>query len=623
VAKISAVITCKNEGKIIQQCLESIKWVDEIVVVDNQSTDNTIEICRQYTDKIFVSDDLIIGARINYGIEQSSSEWVLNIDADEEVTEELKQEILSAIEIKEYNGFKIPFKQKFLEKWIKHGGWYPSYIPRLYRRDKARYTRRYEHILINIDGRIGYLKNAMLHHGMGDTIQHYIEKGNFYTDNIARERFNEKKRVSIIRLGLRPFYIFVKRYIIWRGFLDGKEGFVLNFLWSFFCFWEEAKLYQIYKREKIIGINTRYLQSVITGIESYVLNLVKAIEKIEKQKKYVLFQCEKDIINKVTDSANITYYQSKFPTKITFFRILWEQFLLPRDIWKNKCKLFHGPAFVVPIIKACKYIITIHDLSWIYYPESFTFLNRLYFKVFLPLSIKRADKIIVDSDSTKRDLIKEFNIKEEVIKRVYLGVNENFKTINDSVKLNEIKNKYKLPDKFILAISTLLPRKNFEGIIKAFSKVHSDIDCKLVIVGKKGWLYDNIFKTVKDFNLKDNIIFTGYVPDDDLVYLYNLAELFVLPSFYEGFGLPLLEAMACGCPVLASNVSSIPEVVGDAACLVDPYNIEAISAGIKNVLKDGDLRKSMIEKGFKQSKKFSWEKCAKETIAVYEELLNA
>lgn len=369
-----------------------------------------------------------------------------------------------------------------------------------------------------------------------------------------------------------------------------------------------------------IGINARYIQRQITGIERYTLELIKNIEKIDTKNRFVLFYNKHEKIPKITKSQNFTDYISRFPTKNVFFRILWEEMYLSQEIKSKRIDVFHGPSFVVPMIKPknCRYVITIHDLSWFYYPESFTFFNKLFFRVFLPNSIKKADVIIADSRSTKNDIIKFYGVNPEKIKVIYLGIDKDFCRPSDAAKNSLILRKYGLPEDYILSIGSLLPRKNIVNIIRAFYDLKKKgLKEKLVIIGKKAWLYEQIFSIIKDFNIREEVIFTGYVEDKNLPYLYSSAKLLLFPSFYEGFGLPILEAMSCGCPVITSKVSSMPEVAGDAALLVDPKNIGQISKSIEKLIKDESLRKDLINRGYEQAKKFSWEKTANETLAMY------
>jgi glycosyltransferase involved in cell wall biosynthesis len=246
-----------------------------------------------------------------------------------------------------------------------------------------------------------------------------------------------------------------------------------------------------------------------------------------------------------------------------------------------------------------------------------TFLQRYA----LSRTLKNVDMIITVSKSTKKDVIKCLKFPEEKIKVIYNGVDERFKPLKN---YNDVLHKYNINPPYILYIGTLEPRKNIPALIKAFYKLKKrGIRHKLVIVGKKGWKYKQIFRVVEDLNLRRDVVFTGYVSYNDLPKFYSAADLFVYPSLYEGFGLPPLEAMACGCPVITSNVSSLPEVVGDAGFIVDPSDIGGLSRTIKELLANDSLRENVIRKGLKRIKEFSWEKTAKESLKVYKEVINS
>jgi len=228
----------------------------------------------------------------------------------------------------------------------------------------------------------------------------------------------------------------------------------------------------------------------------------------------------------------------------------------------------------------------------------------------------------VGSESTKEDLVNLYGIEPKKIKVIYSGVGEQFRIKNLELRIKQkIKKKYNLPDKFILYFGTIEPRKNLVGLIKAFELINPKFNLpaggqklKLVIAGAKGWLYQDIFRAAKESKYSREIIFTGFVEEADKPYLYNLAELFVYPSFFEGFGFPPLEAMACGLPTIVSYGSSLPEAVGQAALMVDSSNVDEMAWVMEMALTDNDLRKRLIEKGIAQANKFSWPKCAKETL---------
>jgi glycosyltransferase involved in cell wall biosynthesis len=297
-----------------------------------------------------------------------------------------------------------------------------------------------------------------------------------------------------------------------------------------------------------------------------------------------------------------------------------EQFEIPYLSFKKNYNLFHSPHFNFPIFNQGKLVLTIHDLTPLLFPDIFSRKARIYMKTMIWLSKFRADKIITVSQNTKDDLVEMFNYNPNKIKVIYNGVDSSYKLIDNKKLISEINNKYNTGENFLLYVGNIKPHKNIPVLLKALSNI--DKQNKLVIVGKRDKAYDEIFDIIDQNNLKDRIIFTGFVPDEDLILLYNAAALFVYPSLYEGFGLPPLEAMACGTPVITSNVSSLPEVVGDAAITVDPHNIKELSKKINKILSNKDLQNKMIQRGIERAKQFTWDKTARETIKVYEDVLN-
>ena len=236
--------------------------------------------------------------------------------------------------------------------------------------------------------------------------------------------------------------------------------------------------------------------------------------------------------------------------------------------------------------------------------------------------LKRSDKIIAVSYSTKQDLMNYFKISDNKIKVIYEAADQIFQPLS-SEKVQHFKDKYDLNYQYILYVGTLEPRKNIPLIIKAFYILNKEgFQHKLVIAGKKGWKYKTIYQLIDKLNLQKEVIFIGFIPDNDLPALYNAANLFVYPSLYEGFGLPPLEAMSCGCPVITSNISSLPEVVGDAGIMIDPYSVDELYEAMHKVLINEIVRKDMIKKGLERSQMFSWTKTAEETLKIYKEALN-
>jgi glycosyltransferase involved in cell wall biosynthesis len=229
--------------------------------------------------------------------------------------------------------------------------------------------------------------------------------------------------------------------------------------------------------------------------------------------------------------------------------------------------------------------------------------------------------VIADSEATRQDLIELYHTSPEKITTLYPGVTEALKPIRDSVRLNAVRQKYGLGERpFMLSVSTIQPRKNYQRLVQAFA--HIDDSFSLVLAGSKGWHYEDIFAEVARQGLAERVHFPGFVADADLPALYSAASLFVYPSLYEGFGLPLLEAMACGTPVVASNQSSLPEVVGQAGRLVDPYDVEALAATMAQILLDPELQQRLSQAGLEQAKKFTWAGMATKLLALYQQILS-
>lgn len=303
-------------------------------------------------------------------------------------------------------------------------------------------------------------------------------------------------------------------------------------------------------------------------------------------------------------------------------RMWWDQVGLCWQATKRRPDLLFVPYFSAPVMFPGKKVMVVHDLVAHSFAQHYSQTALAYWKYLLPFSAKRADHIITISENTKKDLIKEINIPAEKITVTHLAVNKTYQVLRDEEWINIILEKFNLENnKFILSVSTLEPRKNYLRLIKAFAQSKRQ-DEKLVIVGKKGWGYQEVFELVKKMNLKGAVIFLDYVKDKELLALYNTCKFFVMPSLYEGFGLPPLEAMACGAPVIVSNRSSLPEVVGEAALLVDPYSVEDLQEKINILLRRRDIRKELEKKSIVQAQRFSWEQTARKTYQVFKQVLN-
>jgi glycosyltransferase involved in cell wall biosynthesis len=365
-----------------------------------------------------------------------------------------------------------------------------------------------------------------------------------------------------------------------------------------------------------IGFVTSFIDERGGGIGTYSYELIKNFNK--KNEYYLIHHTPIDL-DIYTTNHEILIKRCSLPFK----GIIWRLINTPLKLkFKKKLDLVHDPYGIGPLSfkMPFKKVITIHDLTPTLFPHTFSSMAVVSHKLLLPRTLKTADKIITDSNSTKNDLINYFNIPEEKIRVILLAADEKFKPLSNK-EIKEAKQKYSLNFPFILYVGTLEPRKNIPSLIKAFYKLKKkNLQYKLVIAGKRGWKYKEIFETIDKLNLQNDVVFTGYVSDEDLPALYNAADLFVYPSIYEGFGLPPLEAMACGTPAITSNTSSLPEVVGDAGIMVDPPDVDGLADAMYEVLTKEGLRANMIKKGLERAKTFSWEKCARETLEVYEEV---
>ena len=346
-----------------------------------------------------------------------------------------------------------------------------------------------------------------------------------------------------------------------------------------------------------------------SGIGRYSSNLVDNLNNISINNK--LFLLSNSQKTNETNFKNIICNSDVFSIS--------EQLELPILNSKGKFDLFHSPHFVFPIFNFKKLVLTIHDLTPLLFPEYFSKIARLYMKWMIWLAKFKANKIIAVSENTKQDLINKFGIDKGKIAVVYNGVDVSYEIINNQTRLSQVKEKYETGQEYILYVGNVKPHKNISRLLKAFSMVNRN--SKLIIVGKRNKVYDEVHKIIKEYQLKDKVVFTEFVPDEDLLLLYNAATVFVYPSLYEGFGLPPLEAMACGTPVITSNVSSLPEVVGDAAITIDPYDIDELVNEINNVISNPKLQQKLSRKGLNRAKKFTWRKAAEETLKVYEEVL--
>jgi glycosyltransferase involved in cell wall biosynthesis len=362
---------------------------------------------------------------------------------------------------------------------------------------------------------------------------------------------------------------------------------------------------------KKIAIDIRETLAKKTGKGWYTFVLAKHLFKLSPETEFVLYT--------TTKNPEFESFRNVRQVVIKARGFLWHLRALGH-LKKEKPDIYWAPtSFIIPALapKSITTVITVHDIVAFLFPQGHNrkavFLERLT----LRRALHKAAKIMVVSRNTKADLIKLFDIPENDIEVAPCSASAQFTTITDQKELTKVRQKFNLPEQFLLGVGTLSPRKNFIRFIKAFNSLSENYpDTHLVIVGNKGWNFDDVLKE----GSRDKVHLIGYVEAEELVALYNMAKVFVFPSLYEGFGIPPLEAMSCGCPVVTSNISSLPEVVGDSALLIDPYSTEEIAGAIGTLLSNPELHQELSRKGLRQATKFSWGNSAKKLIEVFQNL---
>ena len=368
-----------------------------------------------------------------------------------------------------------------------------------------------------------------------------------------------------------------------------------------------------------IGINGRFLAAKRTGVQRAAYNLIRSLVRVDEVNEYVIFTSEEEQSNPDWQRPNVKVVASRIREGESLRNHLWEQFTLPRLAAQHKVDILHSPANLAPLFYKGKSVVHIHDLCFVVNPQWFSFFFRTLYNFVIPRLARRAAKVITNSNNSRNDLLQFCDLQAERVSQVYWAVDDLFTTAPEVASSTD----WELQD-YILYVGSLEPRKNIGTLLEAYELLRTnnpEIKTKLVLIGGESPLFAEVRLKVKRF--KDDILFKGFVNDQILLEFYRHASLFVYPSLYEGFGLPPLEAMASGVPVVTTMTSSIPEVVGDAALLVSPYDVQQLADTMGTVLQNPEVSSSMIAKGREQAKKFNWYRVARNTLAVYYEVLNS
>ncbi|MFN2118714.1 MAG: glycosyltransferase family 4 protein [Candidatus Promineifilaceae bacterium] len=378
--------------------------------------------------------------------------------------------------------------------------------------------------------------------------------------------------------------------------------------------------FQLENNKTRIGINAHLLSSELdfrrAGIHHYIAQVINHLPRLNDQTEYLIYTRDRTTIDDLTGSRIVS---SRWPTEQRLFRILWEQSAWPFHAAREGLDLLHSMAFVTPFVTRIPSIVTVYDLSFVHYPDKFPILQRQYLQTQTARSVNQARRVITISEATRQDLYNYFNVPLEKTSVVYPGVDAHFRQIPEK-SLNAFRVQNNLYKPFILHVGTLQPRKNIPALLIAFAALENQ-DIDLVLAGGKGWFYDEIFNQVNNLGLTDRVHFTGYVRDEELPFWYNAAKVLVFPSVYEGFGMPIIEAMACGTPVIAARSSSIPEAGGETALYFEPHDVEKLTQQLAEIIEDKNLLLKMRQSGLMQARKFAWNQAGVETAQVYAQVL--
>ncbi len=365
-----------------------------------------------------------------------------------------------------------------------------------------------------------------------------------------------------------------------------------------------------------IAIDARLLHYTKAGISQYVLRLLEGLSDLGLEEEVLVLPSRKDDLSAFTRFRSVPLWT---PPHNRF-----EQWTLPLELSSLKLDLLHSPDFIPPFRRRFRSVITVHDLAFLLYPHLLTTEAARYYGQ-IDQAVRSADRIIAVSESTKRDVIRLLGASEERVTVIHEAPNPIYQLVDDREAVDATRRRYQLPEAFAIFVGTIEPRKNLPTIFRALRRLKDQhkLDLSLAVVGQWGWLYDEVLRVYEDLKLQDTVHFLGRLPNEDLVHLYNAATMLTMPSQYEGFGLPPLESMACGTPVIVSDTSAMPEVVGDAGLLVSPDDDEALTVAMLRLLSDPELRDALIRRGFQRVQNFTIRHMAECTLELYREVLRS
>jgi glycosyltransferase involved in cell wall biosynthesis len=370
-----------------------------------------------------------------------------------------------------------------------------------------------------------------------------------------------------------------------------------------------------------IAIDAHSVGAKLGGNESYATNLIEALAQVDSVNDYTLF---------VTTAEALNRYQGRWPnftvrSTLPHTPLIRIPLTLSAELRKNPVDLLHVQ-FTAPPFCPCPVVVSVHDLSFEHLPHTFNRRSRTQLRLTVRHSVRRAARILTLSEHTKQDIVQTYGVDACRVDAIPIAAAPHFSPVSDTKELQRVRHTYGIESNYILYVGSIQPRKNLTRLVNAYALLRKKYQAatlpKLVLAGKCAWLYDETLRALHETGLNDSVILTGYVPESDLPALYSGALCFVYPSYFEGFGLPPLEAMQCGVPVIIGNTTSLPEVVGDAGLLVDPFDVEALAAAIEDLINNSVLRSQLRVKGFARARMFDWKETAHRTLEVYQQINN-
>lgn len=374
-----------------------------------------------------------------------------------------------------------------------------------------------------------------------------------------------------------------------------------------------------------IAVMLRHFEQKEGGVKVYTKKVLPLLFQLAPQHNFVLVYQNPALIGTYCEYANVAEVSARLPGSV-----IWDQLAVPWVAHRHRVDLIFNPKFTVPLFGGAMKVFVLHGSEWFVISDQFLWYDRLYLKYAVPIYFRYANAIIAVSHAVKRDAVKFVGVSEAKVAAIHNGYDPSvFHVIEDTDRLQSVAANYALPDQFILWVGQLESRKNIGRLLRAFARIRDSIPHQLVLAGEQRFSFPMAagaardLKLIEELGLEDRVHFTGWIPHEDLAAVYALADLFAFPSLYEGFGIPLLEAMACECPILTADTCAPPEVAGEAAYLVDPLSVDAIAEGMLEMLMNEPLRETKVAYGRERVKNFSWEKCAREIFTLFETLAHS